>query len=251
MARSRYGSRTSRVARKTWTPENLSSLASAYGAKNPGWSPPPVPSEPTPAQATWTPQNLQGLANAYSALNPTWTPPADQNAALPNPISPVKFDPYGDVSYAAGASAIKNSEDHAKSEYGYTDEHGVFHPGYQTHRGRQEFGYDEQGKLVTSGADLNPYAQAAILKRNYDATQRGTTNSYASRGQLYSGAIQNARAENNFGYGQQTDRLQRTAADFYHGNTTAVQGVQDAGMFQLAQLLGPAVANFLASQRGS
>lgn len=206
--------------------------------------------KPTPAQTTWTPSNLQSLANAYSALNPAWAPPAEQNAALPQPISPTKFDPYLDPSYAAGASAVTSATQRAQSEYGYTDESGVFHPGYQTHRGAQQYGYDQNGNLITGGADLNPYAQAAILKRNYENSQRGTTNSYAAQGQLYAGSLINAQNTNDFNYGASSDQLKRTAADFYRGNTNALQSVQDSGVNQLAALLGPAFANFLAGQRG-
>src|SRR4051812_2620350 len=158
------------------------------------------------AASTWTPANLQKLADAYSAKNPTWTPPADQNAALPNPIQPVQFNPLGDVGYAAGDSAVTNANTHAAAERDY-----------QYHNIGQQTGYDSSGNLITSGGDLNPYAQAALLKRNYDASVRGTTNNYASQGQLYSGAIQNAQNTNAFNYGASSDQLQRSAASQYHG----------------------------------
>jgi hypothetical protein len=196
--------------------------------------------KPTPAQTTWTPGNLQNLANAYSSLNPTWTPPPDQNAALPSPIKPVSFDPYGDVSYAAGASAVTNANTHAGAERDY-----------QYHQGAQNYGYDSSGNLITGGADLNPYAQAALLKRNYDNAVRGTTNSYASQGQLYSGALKNQQATNDFQYGASSDQLKRAAQAFYHGQDVNVQNTADAGIAQLAALLGPTFANFLAQQRGT
>lgn len=209
------------------------SFRAAYDAKNPK----PVAD---PAASTWTPQNLQGLANAYSAGNPTWTPPADQNAALPNPIQPVKFDPMGDVSYAAGSAAVTNANTHAVAEHDY-----------QGHNIGQTTGYDSSGNLITSGADLNPYSQAAILKRNYDNSVRGTDNSYAASGQLYSGARLNAQGTNDWNYGTGSDQLKRAAQGSYHGQDLNVQNVSDAGQSQLAALLGPALANFLASQRGT
>lgn len=220
-----------------------SSFWEAYQAKNPS-------SPYTPAAQTWTPANTQNLANAYSAVNPTWTPPATQNAALPQPINPVTFDPMGDVSYAA-----------ATGTYGYTDKDGVYHPGtlvqnannertYQGHNIGQSTGYDAQGNLITSGADLNPYAQAAVLKRNYDSSVRGTTNSYAAQGQLYSGALKNAQATNDWNYGASSDQLQRGAANAYHAQDQAVVGATDSSIANLAALLGPAFTNFLASQKG-
>lgn len=204
----------------------------AYQAKHPD-------SKFTPAGQTWTPQNLQNLANAYSALNPTWTPPAAQNAALPQPVKPVKFDPLLDPSYAASYSAAQNGNQHAQNAYDY----GIHNIG-------QSYGYDPTGALITGGADLNPYAQAAVLKRNYDNSVRGTTNSYAAQGQLYSGALKNAQAANDYGYGLSSDQLQRAARNAYNANASALQSTQDQNAAQLAALLGPALQNFLAQQAG-
>lgn len=44
----------------------------------------------------------------------------------------------------------------------------------------------------------NPNSRAALLKRTYQQATRGNTNSYAARGQLYSGALQNAQNETGF-----------------------------------------------------
>ena len=60
-----------------WTAAQLQSLADAYSAKNPGWSPPSgsLSENRSGAQITWTSENLDALANAYAALNPGWTRP--------------------------------------------------------------------------------------------------------------------------------------------------------------------------------
>lgn len=192
----------------------------------------------TPAGQTWTPQNLQNLANAYSDKNPTWTPPPDQNAALPNPIQPVKFDPYGDVGYTATASAVTNQGTHAQA---YHD--------YQAGSGEQSFGYDASGNLITSGANYNPFSQAAVLQRNYDNTKRGSINSYAAQGQLYSGALKNKQSTDAYNFDVSDDRLKRAAQDYFHGNDYTLTQVQDQGAFTLAGALGPAWQNFLASQQ--
>lgn len=205
-----------------------SSFWEAYLAKNPT-------SPYTPAGQTWTPGNLQNFANAASALNPTWSPPADQNAKLPNPITPVKFDPYNDVGYAAGASAITNANTHAEAE-----------KDYQYGRGSQLYGINAQGGFDPT----NPYSQAAVMKRNYDNSVRGTTNSYAANGQLYAGSLKNAQQQNDFQYGSGSDQLKRSAADYYHSQDLNVQNVADQGISQLAALLGPAFLAFLQAQRG-
>lgn len=194
----------------------------------------------TPAGQTWTPANLQNLTNAWTAAgNAPTQQMVDAGYAPPPPPKPT-FDPYGDVGYAASSSAVTNANTHAGAERDY-----------QYHNIAQQTGYDSSGNLITSGGDLNPYAQAALLKRNYDASVRGTTNNYAAQGQLYSGAIKNAQATNDFNYGASSDQLQRSAASQYHGQDMNVQNTADAGISQLAALLGPTFANFLNAQRGS
>lgn len=53
------------------------------------------------------------------------------------------------------------------------------------------FGVDAAGNTIDD--HTNPFSRAAALQTAYDNAVRGTTNSYAARGQLYSGAIQNAQ----------------------------------------------------------
>lgn len=186
----------------------------------------------------------QSLADAYAAQNPTWTPPDAIQAQLPNPIIPltaVNFDPLLDPGYAAAYSAVGNANQHAQAEHDY-----------QYGRGQQVYGVNYNGDVLgDKSGGYNPYSQAAILKRNYVNSVRGTTNSYASSGQLYSGALKNAQAGNDLRYGQNFDQLKRAASDFYHGQDQTVQNVADQGVSQLAGLLGPALANFLQQQRGS
>ena len=46
------------------------------------------------------------------------------------------------------------------------------------------------------GDPSNPYSRSALLEQTYQRNQRGSTNSYAAAGQLYSGALQNASNAN-------------------------------------------------------
>lgn len=57
----------------------------------------------------------------------------------------------------------------------------------------------------------NPFSKAALLKRSFQQTQRGNTNSYAARGQLYSGALQNAQNDAAFNNLQGQDSLLKAA----------------------------------------
>lgn len=60
------------------------------------------------------------------------------------------------------------------------------------------------------GADAsNPYSRAKLLEQSYQQNQRGANTSYASQGQLYSGAYQNAKDYNARNYAVGQDRLQR------------------------------------------
>jgi hypothetical protein len=149
------------------------------------------------------------------------------------------FDPYGDVGYAATASQNIKTVGHAQD---YHD--------YQAGSGAQNYGYDAQGNLITSGANYNPYSQAMVLQRNYDNTKRGTINNYASQGQLYSGALLNKQGDDAYNYNVADDRLKRSANDYYHANDYSLTQTKDNADAILAQLLGPTFQNFLNSQKG-
>ena len=61
------------------------------------------------------------------------------------------------------------------------------------------------------GGDIasNPYSRAALLQRSYNQGQRASTNTLASRGQLYAGAASNAFTANRGNFAQAQDALQR------------------------------------------
>jgi hypothetical protein len=58
-------------------------------------------------------------------------------------------------------------------------------------------GYTQNGDQFALDPS-NPFSRAALLQRHYDQSQAGATNGLAARGQLYSGALQNAQNENRF-----------------------------------------------------
>lgn len=55
----------------------------------------------------------------------------------------------------------------------------------------------------------NPFSRAALLRQSFDSATRGTTNSYAAGGHLYSGALHNAQGANRSSYDQNYDSLNR------------------------------------------
>lgn len=70
------------------------------------------------------------------------------------------------------------------------------------------------------GADKsNPYSRAKLLEDSYKRSQRGTLNSMASMGQLYSGAYGRAQRENTRNYNIAYDQLSRD----YTGKLRGVQ----------------------------
>jgi hypothetical protein len=86
--------------------------------------------------------------------------------------------------------------------------------------------YDADGNVASLTVDPNnPYSRAAQLKRSYDQSKTGTTNSLAARGQLYSGAMTNAQDANDRGYLQgqndQQESLGAILAGIIGGERTA------------------------------
>lgn len=59
----------------------------------------------------------------------------------------------------------------------------------------------------------DPFSKMALLQRSYESAKRGTTNSLASQGQLYSGAMRNAQTQNDTGFAQGKDALSKAFSD--------------------------------------
>lgn len=68
-----------------------------------------------------------------------------------------------------------------------------------------DYGFDATGGIDPN----NPYSRAALLQENYRRSLRGTTNNYASAGQMYSGARHRALDEGTRQYSIGFDQLQR------------------------------------------
>jgi hypothetical protein len=92
----------------------------------------------------------------------------------------------------------------------------------------------------------NPFSKAALLVRNYHQEQNRTTNGLAAQGQLYSGAINNARGNDTFGFQQGQDSLYKVLQGYLGGQARARRdaaltrdsSINGAGLTGLGTLLG-------------
>lgn len=85
------------------------------------------------------------------------------------------------------------------------------------------FGVDAQGSVFDDPS--NPYSRAAALQAAYDRHTKGNTTSFAARGQLYSGALQNEQNDAAHKYGANRDTLIR---DFLRANNAITSGQAQA-----------------------
>lgn len=97
--------------------------------------------------------------------------------------------------------------------------------GQQRQTGLLQYGYVQDPTTGAISFDAsNPLSQAALMKLNFDRAHTGNTNSLAARGQLYSGALQNAQNE--------TTRQQGVAEDQQIKALQAFLAKIDAGKAQ-------------------
>jgi hypothetical protein len=78
----------------------------------------------------------------------------------------------------------------------------------------------------------NPYSRAALLRKSYDTAVRGSTNSYAAAGHLYSGSLHNAQGANRGAYDQGYDALNKeylaSLGDIDHESAQALEDRENA-----------------------
>lgn len=160
-----------------------------------------------------------GLNKGVTGGLSTGTAPAPTYAAAPKPsLPPVQTG--GDSRYNLDIANLQQNYNNANL-------------GYQQRETdtRSLFGFDPQY------AD-NPYTRANLLQRSADQRFRGSTNSMAARGQLYSGALDRAHAADTFTSGAELDTARRDYAsqlnqlsqDRLGAQTQYTQGI--AGAYQ-------------------
>lgn len=101
----------------------------------------------------------------------------------------------------------------------------------------KDYGFQEGSQAFTFGAvdPNNPFSKAALLKQSLERAQRGNTNSYAARGQLYSGALQRSQ--------------DKSLGDFQQGENTLLNALR-ANLGQLGQAYAGVDAD-LAAQKAN
>lgn len=118
---------------------------------------------------------------------------ANQNANKPKPAATpqqaqtpsMPFDP----TYQGTIANINRGE--VDSEAGL---------GQQELNTKLQYGFDNS---------LDPFSVSANLNRQYGQRRNSTLNSYAAQGQLYSGALSNARESDRLGYDQSVDSAKK------------------------------------------
>lgn len=159
-----------------------------------------------------------GLQNTFKPVTfqSTFTPP-------PPPAPPAATPVTQDAPYKTTIAQLGQARDHTISELRGQRGRTLADYGYTA-----QFGPNDQ--LVDGSLQVdpnNPFSRAAALKRTYDQNKQGNTNSYAARGQLYSGALKNAQNANDFGFQQGQDTMQKGLIGYLAG---VAGGIGQAGI---------------------
>lgn len=140
-----------------------------------------------------------------------------QNAVMPSPPpAPAAPAPAAD----AGTPDLSASNQLALGAYNQSLGDTLAALQAQKSNYQRAYGYLDDGSIDPS----NPYSRAAQLKKSYDTNVKGTTNRYASRGQIYAGSLQNAQNYNARQY-QEGDAAMRSE----YANLLAQLAGQQAG----------------------
>jgi hypothetical protein len=158
-------------------------------------------------------------------------------AGGPNPSNSYGVSP---PSEPVGARPLDPAEISAQISSARNWQLGEAQAQYQTGKVRQQYGVDDASNPYSEMANLryeygigdasNPYNRAKMLEKSYQETKAGNLNTFASQGQLYSGAYSKTAADVETkrgadetvlqrGFSQGNDAIQRAFAD-------AMQGIQ-------------------------
>ena len=139
----------------------------------------------TPMSSTRPPRKITPMPG----LRPP-TPNAARPPVAPKPpaAQPLPFDPV----YQAQVANLNRQQALTQGNIQY-----------QTGQVKQEYGFDDPS---------NPFNRSEMIKRAYQQGQAATTGGMASRGQLYSGALQTELDHGRFGYEQNVDSARRAYA---------------------------------------
>lgn len=94
----------------------------------------------------------------------------------------------------------------------------------------------------------NPFSRAAVMQLAYDRQRAGNTNSYAARGQLYAGSLQDAQNEGARSHLQNRDALLRQFNASQKAIADSEINATNLSLEQLAQAKAARAARALANR---
>lgn len=182
---------------------------------------------------------------ATALTQPAPAPAAPTPAAAPGPAAPAPVS-WQDSTYNQTVGAVNQSLNNLQT--------------YLTNQGQAlglNYGVNYTGDPTTGTAGnfqidpnvdvSNPFSKAALLKKSYDQSVSGNTNSYAAQGQLYSGALQNAQNQSGLSYQQGQDALLKDFGSQFGGLYQQWLQAQQAATGQLTDAQAAALARAEAS----
>lgn len=110
-------------------------------------------------------------------------------------------------------------------------------------------GQDPSGNVFYDNS--NPYARSAMMQQVYDRSRASNTNSYAARGQLYAGSLQDAQNEAARQFGQNRDQLLRSFLAAQAGIKDQELAAGNALQDRIAGAASDSITRALANARGS
>jgi hypothetical protein len=175
------------------------------------------------------------------------------NTTAPKPVTPAAALPAPDPK----ADAWNTIEQTTKTNAGATKRNTLAQITYGEGRDARDGGFKFNYKTDADGnqyADLDsvtvdysdPFSKMSLLQKAYEDTKRGSTNSYAAQGQLYSGSYINQQNSDNFNDTHARTDATRDFLDSLKGSTFKRVGAQsdydttvsNGGLTKLYSLLG-------------
>lgn len=153
------------------------------------------PKRDTLAHKTKFKTKFTKLGSPASALGRTTAPAPAPALPPPTPTAPAPWD-----------SQYENTVANLNSTRGAA----LTNLAAEQSRAQSDYGYNMDGSENTS----DPYSRLATLRADFEKIKRGAGTSYASRGQLYSGAYQNQINANQEGQNQSLDALRKNFQDY-------------------------------------
>lgn len=165
-----------------------------------------------PKKSGWNMALLQELLNRPVPPKPEpRTPQPDQPQLDLNDPQYIGALATGNLPFQQAYAQLPGDVGTLASNYGFTTN---FTPG----QADPNTGLAGDPTIQVTGIDTsNPYSRAALLQKSYDQTKAGNVTSLGARGQLYSGALQNAQTTAGKAFDTGSEQLRSSFNDVIHG----------------------------------